>query len=72
MGIADYLMNLITVTSAAKLKDVRRQDIYYHIKKKRLTVIEIDKVKFVLRDEVEQLEVRKSNTAKVLDKVGGI
>ena len=50
---------LIRVTTAAKLKGVRRQAIYYHIEQKRLRTKVIDENIYVYRDEVEALEILK-------------
>lgn len=57
--------NLIRITTAARLKEVERQSIYYHIKSGHLTKTKIDGVIFVLRDEVERLEIRKPNTTQL-------
>jgi len=46
------LMDLVTILTAAKLRGVSHQAIYSLVKRGKLSVIEIDGVKFVKRSEI--------------------
>lgn len=61
MKIDDYLANLVEVSIAAKMKGVRRQNIYYHIGQGNLRFRKISKTVFVFRDDVERLEIKNES-----------
>ena len=56
----------LKVSTAAAIKGIERQAIYYHIDQGNLTLLEIDGVKFVLRSEIDSLKPRgnKGNKKK--------
>lgn len=50
----------IRVSTAAQLRKVKRQAIYYHIREEHLQVKNLDGVLFVLRAEVLSLEMKRA------------
>jgi hypothetical protein len=48
----ENILDFVTVPNAAKLRGVSHQSIYYLIQHEKISVTEIDGVKFVKRDEV--------------------
>lgn len=53
------LNDLVKVSTAAGMKNVGRQSVYYHIETGRLRHIAIDGVTFVFKSEVEALKTRE-------------
>lgn len=51
---------MITLTTAAKIRGVTHQAILNLIKRGKLTVVEIDSVKFLRRDEIENYQPSKA------------
>jgi predicted site-specific integrase-resolvase len=55
----------IRVSTAAKLKGVRRQTIYWHINEGNLSYLDLDGNKYVDRDEVIKLEHKGKTQKKI-------
>ncbi|MDQ6785445.1 MAG: hypothetical protein M3033_01310 [Acidobacteriota bacterium] len=56
--------DLITMQTAAELRGISRQGIFNLIKRGKLSVVEIDGVKFLNRNEVENYEKEKGGRPK--------
>lgn len=64
----DKISDLITVMTAAKLRGVKHQSILGLVKRGKLTVTEIDGVKFLKRDEVLNFVKSKGGRPKKNEK----
>ena len=49
----------IRVSTAAKLRGIKRQNVYYHIAQGHLTVKDMDGYTLVSRDEVDKLKLKR-------------
>jgi hypothetical protein len=54
--------NLIKISSAARLRGVERQTMYYHVRKHNLKVEEIDGTMYVDRDAAMKLPMKRKET----------
>lgn len=57
----------IRASTAAKIKGVTRQAIYYSINEGKLKTLEIDGNIFVDKDEVQELKIRERNAKRKTD-----
>jgi hypothetical protein len=60
----EEIKNLVTLPTAANLRGVSHQAILNLIRRGKLTVIEIDGVKFLRRDEVQNYQPSKGGRPK--------